>query len=373
MTEHREDPKTLSEDLFSMRGLGILLVVFVHVVGVDAEHGVRKLFPAAHPELQWLMEFIHNFNMAVMLIGSGVAVAAFGRADTSLSQFARKKLNKLIVPMLIWAPVLMVTQQLLKSGLPKGVGGWLELVLQVPSAWFPPYSIFWFVHVLVWATLFSWLFRRFAAPRLGRWAWLLYLAAGVVLHLAVKLTRMRLGITTGHYLEFTLYWNRFFSLGLFIYPWLAPARALLERLPGRRLALVATVSLVSVGLMHSMFPKALYLVTRVLTGPLAFCVLMMFAVLLRTASWGRLWKWVGGLLRFTGANSMNFYLFHIYFVSGTRILVERVHPGTPLAVHLMMGCLVGYLGPYLLFWALKERRSLQLGHTAEAPAPALKS
>jgi fucose 4-O-acetylase-like acetyltransferase len=373
MTERREDPRTLSDDLFSMRGLGILLVVFVHVVGVDAEHGVRKLFPTEHPQLQWLMEFIHNFNMAVMLIGSGVAVAAFGRADTTLSEFARKKLNKLIVPMLIWAPVLMVSQRLLKSGLPQGGGGWLELLLQVPGAWFPPYSIFWFVHVLVWATLLSWLFRRFAAPKLGRWAWLFYLVAGVVLHLAVKLTRLRLGITTGHYLEFTLYWNRFFSLGLFLYPWLAPARALLERLPVRRLALVATGSLVAVGLLHSTFPHELYLQTRVLTGPLAFGVLMMFAVLLRTASWGRLWKGARGLLSFTGAHSMNFYLFHIYFVSGTRILAERVYPGTPLAVHLLLGCLVGYLGPYLLFWALKERRSLPLGHTADAPAPALKS
>ncbi|HEX8702604.1 MAG TPA: hypothetical protein VF815_27470 [Myxococcaceae bacterium] len=70
---------------------------------------------------------------------------------------------------------------------------------------------------------------------------------------------------------------------------------------------------------------------------------------------------------------MNFYLFHIYFVSGTRILVERLNPGTPLVAHLVVGCLVGYVGPYVLFWTLKERRSLSLGHPPEQPAPALKS
>ncbi len=372
MTNGRKDPRTLSEDLFSMRGMGILLVVFVHVVGVDAEHGVRKLFPAGHEGLQWVMEFIHNFNMAVMLIGSGVAVAAFGRADTTISEFARKKLNKLIVPMLIWAPVLLVTQRLLK-GLPSGVEGWWDLLSRVPSAWFPPYSIFWFVHVLVWATLLSWLFRRFAEPRLGRWAWLIYLAAGVAAHLGVKLARSHFGIAPGHYLEFTLYWNRFFSLGLFLYPWLGPARALLERLPGWRLALVSTGSLVALGMLHSTFPQELYLQTRALTGPLAFGVLMMFAVLLRSVSWSPLWKRVGGLLSFTGAHSMNFYLFHIYFVSGTRILVERLSPGTPMAVHVALGCLVGYLGPYVLFWALKERRPLSLASaSAEGTAPALK-
>ncbi|HEX8704534.1 MAG TPA: acyltransferase, partial [Myxococcaceae bacterium] len=287
MTDRREDPRTLSEDLFSMRGVGILFVVFVHVMGVDTEHGVRKLFPTGHEGLYWVVEFIHNFNMAVMLIGSGVAVAAFGRADTTLGEFTRKKLNKLIVPMLIWAPVLLVTQRLLK-GMPSGAEGWWDLLTRVPSAWFPPYSIFWFVHVLVWSTLLSWLFRRFAAPRLGRWAWLLYLAVGVAVHLTVKLTRAHYGIAPGHYLEFTLYWNRFFSLGLFIYPWLAPARARLGQLPGWRLALVATGSMVALGLLHSTFPRELYLQTRMLTGPLAFGVLMMFAVLVRKVSWNRL-------------------------------------------------------------------------------------
>jgi fucose 4-O-acetylase-like acetyltransferase len=360
MSEGREDPKTLSEDLFSMRGVGILLVVLVHVVGVDAEHGVRKLFPAEHTELHWVVDFIHNFNMAVMLIGSGVAVAAFGRADTTLGEFARKKLNKLIIPMLMWAPVLLVTQRLLK-GMPANLDGWLELLSRVPYAWFPPYSIFWFVHVLVWCTLASWLVRRFAEPKLGRWTWVVVVAASVAVHLAVKLTRARLGITSGHYLEFVLYWNRFFMLGLLVCPWLKPFRAWLERLPVWRLGVLATVGISLLGLLHSTFPRELYLQTRMFTGPAAFFLLVMFAVLLRAVSWRRVWKRVQGQLVFTGANSMNFYLFHIYFVSGTRILVERIFPGTPLMVHVALGVLVGYLGPYALFWALKERRSFQWG------------
>jgi fucose 4-O-acetylase-like acetyltransferase len=361
MTDAREDPKTLSEDLFSMRGMGILLVVFVHVFGVDAEHGVRKLFPnEEHAALQWLMEFIHNFNMAVMLIGSGVAVAAFGRANTTLAEFARKKLHKLIVPMLIWAPVLLVTQRLLK-GVPANVEGWLTLLSLVPSAWFPPYSIFWFVHVLVWCTLASWVFQRVAPAALGRWKWLVLVGLTAALHLGVKLGREHWGIEQGHYLEFTLYWSRFFSFGLFLYPWLAPARMWLERLPLRRLVLVPVAGLALLVSVYELFPRDMFRVTRVLTGPLAFCLLLTVAVLIRTGSLGRLWRRVGSQLSFTGANSMNFYLFHIYFVSGTRILMERLNPGTPLAVHLVLGCLAGYLGPYVLFWALKERRSFQWG------------
>lgn len=360
MTEAREDPKSLSEDLFSMRGMGILLVVFVHVLGVDAEHGVRKLFPPDRADLQWLADFIHSFNMAVMLIGSGVAVAAFGRANTTLAEFARKKLNKLIVPMLIWAPVLLVTQRLLK-GVPANLDGWLTLLSRVPYAWFPPYSIFWFVHVLVWCTLMSWLFQRFSPPSLGRWKWLAFLGLTVVLHLGLKLGRARFGIAQGEYVEFVLYWTRFFSLGMLIYPWLAPARAYLERLPSWRLALMPVGGLALLVLMHSTFPRELFRETRLLTGPVAFCMLLTLAVLVRTGSFNRLWKRLGGQLIFTGAHSMNFYLFHIYFVSGSRILIERLSPGAPLLVHLVVGCLAGYLGPYVLFWALKERRSFQWG------------
>jgi hypothetical protein len=73
------------------------------------------------------------------------------------------------------------------------------------------------------------------------------------------------------------------------------------------------------------------------------------------------WKRVGGQLAFTGAHSMNFYLFHIYFVSGTRIVLERLNPGTPFAVHLAAGMLAGYLGPWLLFWGLREGRTFQWG------------
>jgi hypothetical protein len=150
-------------------------------------------------------------------------------------------------------------------------------------------------------------------------------------------------------------------LGLMVYPWLAPFRAWLERLPVWRLGVLATVGISLLGLLHSTFPRELYLQTRMFTGPAAFFLLVMFAVLLRAVSWRRVWKRVQGQLVFTGANSMNFYLFHIYFVSGTRILVERIFPGTPLMVHVALGVLVGYLGPYALFWALKERRSFQWG------------
>lgn len=354
MRDLRETTQTLSSELFCMRGFGILLVVLVHVLGVDASHGVRKLFPPGRTDLQLVVEFIHNFNMAVMLMGSGVAVAAFGRADLSVGDFLRKKVNKLLIPMLVWTPVLFLMQEFSRKGSP-GWEGWLVLLRQIPGTWFPAYSIFWFVHVLVGCTLLAWLFRKFAAPALGRWGGWLYFGLAVLVHLAVSTWWAAPTGTVGDYIEFILYWNRFFSLGLVIYPGLAAARQRLVQLPLLFQGLLpvgffALIVLVYAALSHEQYPLA-----RLINGPLGFCMLFSLAVFLRGrgAEGGLAWRLTWRRLISAGSVSMAIYLFHIYFVSGTRIVLERWNPGTPLAVHLLLGVLAGCGGPWLLFRAFK--------------------
>ncbi|MGZ3458377.1 MAG: acyltransferase family protein, partial [Archangium sp.] len=301
MKEGQKVVGTLSDDLFCVRGVGILLVVFIHVLGLDPAHGVRKLFPEDRPELRAVVGFIHSFNMAVMIIGSGVAVSAFGKAGSSLAEFACKKLNKLIVPMLLWAPVLLVTQEL-SRGTPRKLEGWLTLLGHMPGAWFPPYSIFWFVHVLVWCTLSAWLFQRFAAPALGRWAGLVLLGLAVLLHLAVKTWRARVGAEQGDYVELILYWNRFFSLGMFLQPWLAPVRAFLARLSAWRLVLLSADCLSLLLLVYTAVPDALYEEESAINGPIGLCLLLTLTVLLRTRllSWDRYWLRAWSRLVFIG-------------------------------------------------------------------------
>jgi fucose 4-O-acetylase-like acetyltransferase len=357
MREDRQDNRTLSDDLFCIRGVGILLVVVIHVLGVDAVHGLRKLFSPERMDLRVAAELIHSFNMTVMIIGSGVAMAAFGRPDTSLSRFARKKLDKLIVPMLIWAPVLYVVQTV-SEGAPRTLGGWLSLLVRLPGTWFPPYSIFWFVHALVWCTLLAWVFRRFVAPVLGRWGGWGWLGLAILLYQAVKSWGPGVGIEQGSYVEFILYWHRFFSLGMLIQPWLAPLRAFFERLPGLLLALLLAGLGSSLVLVYAALSEE-YERVCVINGPLGFCMLLALAVLLRAQAPNRgvVWGWVRNRLTYVGSTSMSFYLFHIYFVSGSRILLERVYPGTPLTVHLVLGVALGCVGPWAVIQLLRNRPS----------------
>lgn len=357
-----------------MRGIGILLVVVVHVLGVDASHGVRKLFPSGRSDLQVLVELIHSFNMAVMLLGSGVAVAAFGRGDTSLSDFLRKKVNKLLIPMLVWAPVLFFMQELSRGTRPHGLEGWLELLIRVPGTWFPAYSIFWFVHALAGCTLLAWLFRRLVASTLGRWSGAVYLGLAVILHLVASAWKARTGSGAAEYLEFILYWNRFFALGMLLFPWLG---AVSEAISRRAVALQALLPVAFLSLMmavYTVLPADAYAVVCVINGPLGFCMLFSLAVFLRnrSAEWGVVWRAAWSRLVLTGSLSMTIYLFHLYFVAGMRIMLERVHPGTLLAVHVGLGLLAGCVGPWLLLRAFKGFSLFQwsVGLPVQAPRQA---
>ncbi|ATB37845.1 acyltransferase [Cystobacter fuscus] len=349
----RTESQSISGDLFCMRGFGIALVVLVHVLGVDDQHGVRKLFIPGRADLRIAYDFIHSFNMAVMLIAAGVAVSAFGKVNRSLIGFLRKKLDKLVVPMLIWAPMLLLMQEL-SAGLPHGVRAWGALLARVPTAWFPVYAIFWFVHVLVWCTLLSWIFRRFAAPRLGRWASLVYLGAAIVMHAALVEWVGPTPSVMGEYVSLVTYWNRFFGLGLFIQPALAGACQVLSRRSAPRQVLVSLGLAAALVAVYAGIPD--YELVCVINGPLGFCLLISLSVFLgsRAREGGAVWKALRGRFATVGSISMLFYLFHIYFVSGTRLVLEHLSPGMPLAVHLVVGWTMGLLGPWVIYLLLKD-------------------
>jgi fucose 4-O-acetylase-like acetyltransferase len=372
MGQSRKHADTLSDELFGIRGISILLVVVVHVLGVDAIHGVRKLFASDRMELRVVAELIHSFNMAVMLMGSGVAVAAFGRVDLSLPEFLRKKVNKLLIPMLVWAPILFLTQELLKGRI-HGQEGWIQALRQLPQTWFPAYSIFWFVHALVGCTLLIWLFRKVAGRVLGRWSAAVYFGLAVVLYLAVDTWASSHPGGPADYLRLILYWNRFFALGLLLHPWLAVARQAIERQPATVQALLPVGCFSVITIIYAMLPVEHYEVARTLNGPLGFCLLFSLAVLLRrrSAEAGALWREAWGRLVVTGSLSMTIYLFHLYFVVGTRVALKHWLPEPIAVVHIVPGIIMGCMGPWVLYQLFKGLPLFHwsIGLSLAAPRP----
>jgi fucose 4-O-acetylase-like acetyltransferase len=351
--------KALSDELFCIRGVSILLVVLVHVIGVEPKHGVRKLFFPEHEPLRLTSGVIHSFNMAVMLINSGAAMSLFGEPDTSLWKFAHGKLRKLVIPMLVWAPVALIVQELFRAR-PHTLGDWLALLGQAPGAWFPPYSIFWFVHALVGCTSLAWTYKRLMPP-LGSWDGPLYLGLSVVLHLAVEAWGSPTDGAGMRYLRLILFCNYFFGLGMTLSPWLALAHRGLSRLPLALLGLVPAGLLGLLGLLYVAAPIEGPGTPRQLSGPLGYCMQFALAVFLLGgaqrlgAGWKRLTRW----LVYLGSISMPLYLFHLYFASGLRLLLEKVLPGAPLALHLVLGSLAGLLGPLGLYLLLERNRAFR--------------
>jgi fucose 4-O-acetylase-like acetyltransferase len=351
--------KVLSDDLFFVRGTSLGLVVLVHVMGVEPSQGVRKLFSPEPEALRLAAGIIHSFNMAVMLINSGAAVSLFGEPDTSFREFAHKKLRKLVVPLLVWAPVFLGVQALSQAR-PHTLEGWLALLGQFPTAWFPPYAIFWFIHALVGCTWLAWVYKRLA-PALGRWEGLGYLGLSVVLHAAAERWGSPMAGAGMRYLRLILFSNCFFGLGMSLSPWLATAHRRLSRLP---LALQGLMPAGLLGLLVSLYtlsPADEQGELRLLHGPLGFCMQFTLAVfclgVARRLDSGR--KGPASWIAYLGSISMPLYLFHIYFVSGLRLALVGVLPEAPLALHLGLGTVAGLIGPLGLYLLLRRNRAFR--------------
>jgi fucose 4-O-acetylase-like acetyltransferase len=351
--------KVLSDDLFFVRGTSLVLVVLIHVMGVEPSQGVRKLFSPEPEALGFAAGVIHSFNMAVMLIGSGAAVALFGEPNLSFREFAHKKLRKLIVPLWVWAPVFLGVQALSQAR-PHTLDGWLEWMGQLPTAWFPPYAIFWFIHALVGCTWLAWVYKRLT-PALGRWEGLGYLALSVGVHAAAERWGARLDGAGMRYLRLILFSNCFFGLGLSLSPWLATVHRQLSRLP---LALQGLLPVGLLGLLVSLYASSSaeeHGELRLVHGPLGFCMQFTLAVFCLGVArrLGPGGKGLASWVVYLGSISMPLYLFHIYFVSALRQALVRGVPEAPLALHLMLGTLVGLMGPWGLYLLLGRNRAFR--------------
>jgi hypothetical protein len=371
------ETKTLSGDLFFIRGTTISLVVLFHVLGADPTTGVRSFFSPDRDDLRAIAQFIDTFNMDVMFIGSGVAVSLFGRPDRSLWAFLTRKLDKLLIPMLVWAPVFLVVKALSKAR-PQDWSEWVSLLSRVPTAWSPRFSIFWFVHALIWSTFLFWIFRRATGRRrLGRWEGPVYLALALLFRaLAAWWNTRSPGELIGT-VEYFLYWNIFFAFGVVIHPYLHPLRTELQSMPRWALTLMPLAFFVAIFVHWQLYPEVHLDRSYLLDGPLAFCMELSLAVLVRDLfrQSGAACDWLQGRIVLVGSISMIVYIFHIYFLSGTRLLLLKLFPGQPLSAHLVFGWLAGIGGPLLLFWTLKNHRlfrwSVGLSRTPVTKAEAI--
>lgn len=330
----------LSEDLYVIRGLAIVLVVVGHVIGYNRDYGMRKVYNSDLSVLGWIGDLINTFHMPLFFMASGIAFAVFSNKDTTYIKFARSKLEKLLIPLICWAPIYFIFQSLSK-------GKSFSLPDVVNSVVYP-YEIFWFIHSLIFATILSFIcFKLFKSQ-------LIYFGISILLFIICAYLNNQLVYIWWH-------WNIFYAFGVFLSPYLYRIHLKLETLPLPINILMGSLCL-TVLLAAKYFIKISssgFDFLRLINGPTAFLLLYIILesgknpVVSKTIS-----KIKGSLLNniaFIGKISMVVYLFHGYFTRSAIMIVTKILGRPEAIIYFLVVGLIGVLGPIVLYQLLHNR------------------
>lgn len=324
----------LSQALYFIRGIAIFLVVVGHVIGQNKETGIRQLYNSDIFSLSWLANFIYTFHMAVFFIASGVAFMVFSNKNASYLEFFRSKLKRLFIPLVFWVPPFFVLQSLSK-------GKSFDL-FDIIDAIIYPYSIFWFIHALIFAVSFAFIcFKVFKSK-------LIYILLSLIIF-AISL-RFR---------NIIIYNNIFYTLGVFIACYLPKIRLILEKLQVNFIFIILfagfSIMLITNYLMqvnHEVF-------VNIINGTIGFFLIYTMAVIgKKIVSFKQLSKLLHSVkanFLYLGKISMVIYVFHIYFLTATRVFLVRFFGITQPSLQLVLGCLAATLGPVIVYKLLQTR------------------
>ena len=332
-----EFKQQLSEALYWIRGVAIILVVIGHVIGFDRAYGMRKYYDS---DLSWLGLFgdgINTIHMPIFFIASGLATAFFSRGVGSYKSFFTQKLPRLVLPLIIWAPPFFIFQSLAKNR-PIDFTG---LVLSI----FEPYEIFWFLHALIFAAMFHFLFSKLTSSKS------IYFGTSVVL------TGLSFFPPFSSF-ETYLYWNIFFAVGIVMATELPVADRWLNRQPlwlWFSLILLCVSVVTTTKLQLPLLSQLL--MVRLVTGIPGFVLLYLMCGLSRRLANRIARPSVHSSLVHIGTMSMVIYLFHGYFTRFSVLILTKLSPGMiPIGYFLILS-ITGIGAPLLLNVFILRRSS----------------
>lgn len=331
----------LSQDLYVIRGIAIVLVVVGHVIGYNRDYGMRKAYNSDLSVLGWIGDLINTFHMPLFFIASGIAFAVFSNKDTTYIKFARSKLEKLLIPLICWAPGYFIFQSLYK--------GESFSLLDVINAVVYPYEIFWFIHSLIFATILSFIcFKLFKSP-------LIYFGISLLLF-----------VICSHYLNNNLiyiwwHWNIFYAFGVIIAPYLNKLHLKLETLPLPITLLISSLCM-TVLLTTKYFIKISnngFDFARLINGPTAFLLLYIILEFSKNLAVNNTEsKFRSSLatnIMFIGKISIVVYLFHGYFTRSAIMIINKILGRPEAILYFLVVSLMGVLGPVVLYQLLHNR------------------
>lgn len=299
------------------KAIGIILVVYGHVA--------RGIFNAALPmDEYWFSlvdSIIYSFHMPLFFFLSGLFFydSLVKRGKTGL---IFTKVDTIIYPFILWS----LLQGLCEVVLSSYTNGQVTLSEVLSFAW-QPRAQFWYLYALflvfvVCSFIYALIDRRYFL------LWLVFFGVLYVFKQSLSLNLVA---------NFILGNAVFFALGI----WFNEVKIFFEARVAESLLFFGALFLFGQYLFHIIF-KLNYAM-----GGLPVLALAVVSIFFITALSMYLDRGRHNWLLFIGTSSMTIYLMHILAGSGTRVILSKFLGVDTVAVHLVLGTLIGLAAPLL--------------------------
>jgi glucans biosynthesis protein C len=302
----------------TLRGAACMLLVAYHVVGSDSMMGLR-----VHPDSLWrsFAESLIHLRMPLFTFLSGFVYAYRPIRPGQERTFAKKKLLRLLLPLLTVSTVYFLLQQVAPDV------NWRRPWSQMWQIYFMPYAHFWFLQAIILIFALVGVLDRFGAMRrLSGFA--VVFAAALVLHLYLFIDPSIFSSNQA------LYLLPFFIAGLGANRF----GAQIQWPPFKYLCLVVFVSLMTLHILSVFHVYGEIIERRTYIG-----TALSLAGLMSLLFWippSRMLAWIGGF-------SFTIYLYHVFFSGGTRATLSAL--GLPdLPLNFVAGFVAGIAGPIVV-------------------------
>ncbi|MBO6729001.1 MAG: AMP-binding protein [Maricaulis sp.] len=310
-------------DPVSLRSLGIMLVVLLHVVGDTPDAGLQLSRDTA---LFGLSAMIRYLTMPLYTLLAGLAFAQLGRGEMAPARFLSHLATTVVLPALIAMVAFAVISTLMGSRF--GIYSLDDVVTNLVM----PYAHFWYINAFILLSGGAYLLYRGLAEHA---IWVATAIGAAVLILPVGLSEDIWAVNR------TLGILPFFVLGLMLVRFEAAISQWKWPLLG--LALITVVALYPLAY-ADMLQTGNRADFRTWDG-----FLLSLAVIVIALHASRLL----GPIRPLAASSFTIYLWHVFGTSASRRALEAMEIWHPLP-HLLLGTSVGLVAPILLYLILQR-------------------
>lgn len=314
--------------LDAAKGLGIVLVVFGHVLRGVASAGI---VPVTSPAFQWSDFSVYTFHMPLFFVLAGWTVQySLGKGKLG---FLRSKIPTVVYPYFLWSLIQGGIQLLLP-----GAGNNAFTIDNMLGILVVPIGQFWFLYTLMACHILLALWPG------SRW-WLI--AAGLMTMVVLEVVRP---------IEITLWPTLMIRVIVFYFLGVEISRL---RTPSANLHVTALIALAFVASVIAAFYLAGRRIESIWAMP-AGILGSTLVILIATQLKGR----VLALFTRLGEYSLSIYVMHIICAAGARVILSKVLHINDAAVHILVGMALGIFAPIAVHLMLKRLSLLPLAGLA---------